>query len=321
MAKDYSTDGVRGLAILAVITIHATSAYLFRFDDRGSLAWQLKVAVDQIARFAVPLFVAVSGFALAKKYGTRKFSLVKFYLRRVGRLLPWYLLASVVLYLLFQWQPKTWKQILFLGQGDYQLYFVPMILQFYLLFPLLNWLTKKRFSAVLLAALIFEIFWYWYIGKNTELFFNNNGIWPDQRQYVFFTSWIFYFVLGMFLARHQLAQKLGWLLAILGVAWALVNSFALLNSGMDLIVATRFTRLPVLLYATGLIVALQNFPWRNQVLTTLGKYSFLIFLWHTAVLRFLFDNIAVQNFLPYPLVLLAAVTLSYFLARVLAYVV
>ncbi len=315
MAKTDHTNSLKGLAIIAVITIHVTSAYLFVFDAKNSFAWQYKIIVDQLVRFAVPLFVAASGFALTKRYFKANLNLRDFYIRRVLKLLPWYFVASLILFFAFHWQPKTWKQILFLGQGDYQLYFVPMIFQLYIIFPLLRWLMAKKGLLILILSFIFEVGLYQLIAIKTELIFNNNGLWPDQRQYVFFGTWVFYFVLGMYLATKRISWRWGITFLISGLIWTEVSAFTHLGQGMDLIVATRFTRLPVLIYATGLCLVLFNSTWHNKILESFGKHSWQMYLWHTAILR-----LVLAPYLPYPVSLALSLSLSYLLARLINYV-
>lgn len=172
---------------------------------------------------------------------------------------------------------------------------------------------------------------YQVIASKTEFLTNNNSFWPDRNQYLFFGSWIFYFVLGIYLGLKKTAlepasirlKRTAVILVIVGLSWSLIYSFNLLQQGMDLIVSTRFTQLPVLVYSTGLIgflllsrpvnlgKALQAF------LTSLGGKSYLIYLMHTAVLRIFFDQFHIQTVLPFLLVVIVDLLVAYWGALVL----
>jgi peptidoglycan/LPS O-acetylase OafA/YrhL len=117
---------LKGIAITAVVTIHILSSipgYIYTTANAAQYIY-----LDQLLRFSVPLFIGLSGYALAKKYGT-EIALVSFYKRRFSRLIPLYLLWSIGLWLLFRAIPvwntadaysPFWKVII-LGRGDYHL--------------------------------------------------------------------------------------------------------------------------------------------------------------------------------------------------------
>lgn len=294
-------DLLKIIAVIAVVLIHTISAYRFSPYFAGDTTWL--TVIDQAMRFSVPLFVALSGFGLMLGYGQKKLDLRGHFRRRVWRLLPWYLFFATVIILVvtFVWHEssalygslKLWRLYVF-GQADYHLYFVPMILQLYVLFPLLLFLFRK-FPPIFLVILAFlwQVFWFYFIGQKTEFVFNNNGLWSDQEQYRNAASWIFYFILGMYLAekksnRWQLVA--GSLVVIFGLIISATNSLVLLSNGMNIIVATRFTRWPVLVFATGVIFLghylISRFPAVSR--SHWGEFSYVVYLLHTLILRAIF---------------------------------
>ncbi|MDO8599885.1 MAG: acyltransferase [bacterium] len=309
-------DVLKAFAVVAVIFIHVVSIGQ-KFADKFAPYWFHLVTYDQVLRFCVPLFIALSGFGLAAKYSdshlaerNQKIDLKDFYLRRVTKLLPQYLFFAVVLYsFLLLMQPVTGEivhynffQAIFLGRADYHLYFVPLIFQFYLLFPLLFWIVKKNIWVALLITLFVQVGVFYVIGLKTETP-SYNEPWNDQRQYILAISWVFYFVLGISLGlvRSVNAKRLRFctlaalVLTVIGLGWTLFNAQRMVLSGIDLQAATRFTRVPVLVYSTGLIVfALfvkinlsKASPLRNLrgALLQIGRNSYTTYLLHTLVLR------------------------------------
>ena len=288
MQSKVDSNFLKGLAIIAVVAIHSFSK---------TINSPISLFVDQLSRYTVPLFMALSGFGLAMSF-QKNGSLINFYLKRVWKVLPWFIVASLVIMIFRNWFENagfdllnyhTWTSAIFRGGADYHLYFVPTILKFYLIFPLLFLITRKFPRLTLGIALIWQIYWYTRITTGTEIVGNYNQVWPDQMQYLDPKTWIFYFVFGIFLSLKSIPINRYFITAVLisGYLLSFINAFLLQRGGIDSLVATRFTRLPVLLYATSFILFFFNFPFGSSKLAILGKYSFQIYLFHTITLRLL----------------------------------
>ncbi|MDO8515230.1 MAG: acyltransferase [bacterium] len=296
MGNKINSDLLKGLAIIAVVAIHSFSTSV------GSSP--VSLFVDQLSRFAVPLFIALSGYGLAMSFAKNN-NLIHFYFKRVLKLLPWFVFASVLI-LIYKGGSDflnyhTWTMIL-RGGADYHLYFVPMIFRLYLIFPLLFFIVNKFPRLALVAALLTQIIWYEY-----------SAGWLDQMQYLRPESWIFYFVLGIYLIKNKLNFKP---LVAIGFIIMFVHAVYLQSIGTDMILVTRFTRLPVILYATGFILFFVNWQVTNKPLEILGKYSYQIYLLHTLVLRILPNTI--NPFILTPLVLVLTSLIVYVFTRSLA---
>ena len=293
--RNVGLDVLKILAVVAVVLLHAI--WVWPWADKISF-----VVLDQFLRFCVPMFVAISGYGLMIGYG-RKLDLLGFLRKRLGRLLPWYLIVATTTILLvtFVWKEaealyrgaSVWKLYL-LGQAYYHLYFVTMIIQLYLLFPVFLFLFKKIPPKILvLLVLIGQIWWYGYIGSRVENSTDNNSLWPDQMQYRYFISWVYYFVLGMFLAGSKKTYwGMGFVLCIVGLGLSIINSTALLTTGVNVVTALRFTRISILIFSTGVIFLgkalmekLTVSPVGEKLLAKLANYSYLIYLWHPIALR------------------------------------
>ena len=287
--KDHVTY-LKGLAILAVVGIHTINSFM-SLMERGSLVWNLSIILDQVFRFSVPLFVAISGYSLAKRYSKQSIQFNEFFQKRVIRLIPLYLVWSITYYISskiipgwqsFNFEDPIWK-VLLLGRAEYHLYFVPMIFQAYLLFPIIFPFIKRFPWLILIFSLIVQVH-----------FFNkiNFSTWNDQMQYLVLLSWQFYFVLGIFLS--QVSSKV---IKILSLALIVFGFFFTLNSfsstyfvTSDVIWSTKFTRIPVLIYASGVIILMLASSRASRPITLInyiGKYSYGIYLGHVLVLHLL----------------------------------
>lgn len=298
---------LRGLAICCVIIIHFLSSFKKSPFVSGAEHQIIAVTLDQLGRVSVPLFVALSGYGLMQKYQRTVFRWSEFLKKRVFQLLPLYVVWSAIYWLIFwfipQWRPtadmKPFFGQLFFGNADYHLYFVPMIFQLYLLFPLLLIVVKKYPSVMLLLAGIFQFSLYWLIDSNAASQPGNTFFQSDQKQYLWAFSWIFYFVLGMCMAsilkliqRKQIITLLLYATLIGSACWVSFSAVQAINQGVDPLVALRFTRMPVLVYASSCIIFLfllvKNFTSFSKLFLILGKHSYLIYLSHTLILRIIF---------------------------------
>ncbi len=194
-------DFIRTTAALAVIAIHVTASYM---DLSLGYLW------NHVVRFAVPLFIVISGFLLY--YADREANTMParfFYTKRLHRVLwpycLWTLLYSLLnAYFLGLNNPTVFfngfSRDLLWGTAYYHLWFVPIIVQLYLLFPLLRrWMVKSP-RGLLIGSLTISLaaqgLIYLYMLHVVAL--------PGQYSLLYvraFPVWLFYFVFGMFMAR------------------------------------------------------------------------------------------------------------------------
>lgn len=316
---------IKGLAIIAVVLIHVL-AYLPGIYHGD---WQLFfIGIDQLARFCVPAFLMISGYGLMYKYrDSNKINYFAFLKHSGSKLVPLYLLWSFASILIiksvpawsFSNQPmSTWVQILF-GQADYQLYFIPVLLQLYLLFPLL-WRWRQKLGWLLLTALLAQASYYHFFISGTS----NN----ERFEYVFVLSWIGYFVAGMYLYERVLPSWLlkfsPWLASLLAV-YLIFNGQNQINAGTDPLPVLKFTKVSIipltLLINLSLISVKPGKLWQKSksILAFLGKHSYLIFLAHTLGLRLIYSLITTQlellSLLRTSLIWLALIFTSIFISK------
>lgn len=328
-------DILRAFAILGVILIHILGAS-FQFQTKWGLTWDIYVICDQFLRFAVPVFVFLSGFTLGLKYLHKKFSLVDFYRRRVWRILPWYFFWSAVIYFYTHYigvendfHYPLWK-LIFLGKVDYHLYFVSMIFQLYLIFPVILFFLQKFSRKFVALVFLFQVSLYLFSSFAAQGMIKLNFLWGDQQQYVFFGTWIFYFVLGVIFAQKEYSsaqiaklRKISIYLTVLGLILSIADSIWVTRSTGDLIIAARSSRVSVMMYACGWLISaivwgkkLLGLPnMLKSFLIYLGNRSYIIYLLHTLVIRMVAGYIVPSNFLNLVIFTLLILTISVLLAE------
>lgn len=278
----------KGIAILMVIVAHSAST--FAGDPYHSmLLWFL----INLTRPAVPLFVAASGYTLSLSYSHRPLPYGQFVKRRLVSLLPLYLGWSLLIPLILSFPPfnqsflqRPWVSLFLFGQADYHLYFVPMIICLYLIFPWLYRLMNRLPWLTLMTAFLLQVCLHAYIASSPSLTWFHS----DQQYYLMPLSWLFYFMFGIWLSKTQVKSRpmvIG--ITLVGLGLSCLDTFIQLGQGINIIPATLTTRLPVMAYATGLIVWL--FQSKKPVvllIEKLGQWSYLIFMTHTILLRIIY---------------------------------
>ena len=169
-AKKDHLELFRGLAILAVLMIHVTSYPVVMLPMHSTL-YPLYHIVNTFSHFAVPAFIFLSALVMFYQYDdARKHNWSSFYFKRFQVIAIPYLLWSIFYYaLVIHIEGKTigesWLSFLthlLIGSNYAHLYFIVVIVQFYLLFPLLHRLLylKAVRSHLLAVGIISQLAFY-----------------------------------------------------------------------------------------------------------------------------------------------------------------
>lgn len=204
-------DLLRALAAVAVILIHVTATPLV-LGVKGSLYHYLITAGNQLARFSIPAFIFITGFVLFYNYRECKsIDWHKFFAKRFSFILVPYLAWSTFYFLFKQYInfrqisiEQIWPEFLWallLGESYYHLYFVILISQFYILFPLILPLWKRvqgRGGLVTLLVLTLYFIWVYLLFNNIKPGNSWVVIFLFHYQGKLFLTWLGFFVLGAY---------------------------------------------------------------------------------------------------------------------------
>lgn len=359
-----SGDLFRLLSIVFVLIIHATWPWEEAFRQRHEF-WSidfLGAVLNQLARFSVPAFVFLSGYGLSLKYlrearaapssellpgGT-----LRFFRERALRIgLPFLAWTLIFFFLSGRFTlpadlsggrlvgAALWDNLsalfplLYRKGADYHFYFFHIIIECYLVFPLLFALLQRctaKWRVILWLAFFL-----------VHVFFNGGGhmlarafgfAWP-QFFSAFLVYWVFYFVSGILFAfaapqtRAQLEDR-RWINVILTLfAFALVMEEYIRRSYTAAAPDhyNHFSRLTVMLFTLMVIRLFASWdsrlqpqllsrPWLSRTASLGAELSFFVFLFHTWILRglrFAWPEIPLLLLIP------ALVVLSFALAHLL----
>lgn len=189
------------LLCLGVIAIHVLSEPINKLD-RSTMPFICSFIPWRMLSCAVPGFIFLSGLKLSLKPVTNWRS---FYWRRFTSVIIAYLIWMPVYYF-FSWKLGYYEAIgisdfftkLIDGTSTAHFYFIVVIVQFYLLHPLWQALTRLNAVPVIIAAAIvtgFSQVW-------LPIYFDNWGFVPFYTNDRLFTNYLLYYILGCYIGRN-----------------------------------------------------------------------------------------------------------------------
>ena len=281
------------------------------------------IAIRNLLNVAVPFFLAISGYFLAKKQLDNG-GYLKFLKRHVPRVyIPVLFCSLAYLYVDLKHGSFVGPFFKFFSCGYSIYYFVAVIIQCYLLL----WILQKYVSTkmIFFFFVIGCIWWTFntffvgmYMGKSLPLIVNAGNIIP----------WGLFFILGMSFSRDpDLYNRISYKVILLGVIVFMVlsvfesyiimdNTQSLKGLGQKLSAFCLNACLCVLaLHNTSKsIVSRYDRNWFVQLMCLVGRYSFGIYLIHLFVLGFI---CSVWNFISVPSILWIVCSASVVLACLL----
>lgn len=128
--RSQSWDSLRGLAMIGIVCIHIHSYFTYFLKENVPIT-QTTLFLANLSRFSVPVFILSSGLFLKKKNGYWK--------SKVNSILIPYFLASFLAYFLKtkDFSGIEFLQLTLLGKVFTPYYFIPLLLQFHLVFFLI----------------------------------------------------------------------------------------------------------------------------------------------------------------------------------------
>jgi len=316
--KAYLTEleMLRAFGIIAVIIIHATSSAVVATDPNSAL-FLIIASFNTLSIFAVPFFIMISGLSLFYSYSDKPLNAktVKiFYTKRINKIMLPFLIFSLIYYAIVIYSRYgfssieqffshflTWSFLvkLIIGKTYTHMYFIFIIIQWYLLFPLMWFVLRKWPSTAkwMIAAGLVVQWLYMLNAKDMGIKYVTSGCF----------AYSLYFCIGAYIGinyaklQQYWERKLGsiafWLTFI--ILWTTfgaisVNSFLheaqgkmvvsnlwVIELNKEIYIATAC----LLLIVLALWIKVSHYELLKKMLVHLGNASFGIYLLHPMFLR------------------------------------
>lgn len=296
MKKRYiELDVLRALSIIGVLLIHVSAQVILSKNGvTNGVMNDIALFINQISRFAVPVFLVLSGWGLTMS-NSLKHGYLSFVRKQISKIIILYTVWSVIYYVatVHSFSISKFIKNFILGSTFYHLYFVPLIIVFYLIYPLILKIGKSNLG--LIFMLVITIF------SQEVAIITGIGLLNNIRN-IF--NWIFFFTLGSWLANDydskvEKLQKFRSLIIVLFIttlsAVFFESSFLIDKVGIN--VATTSTRPSIILLSVLFIAIFLGIKWENnyfiQPLIKLATFSYGVYLSHAFFLT-LFNKVYVK---------------------------
>ena len=313
-------DYARVVLMLSVIAIHVTSSYIFSESRISLFGMNLAYLINQAARCSVPGFIILSGASLGM--GKTEYSIGSFYISRMKKIVLPYLIWYTVYFAynsrgtaVSAWDFAVFFKGILKGSTAPHLYFIIVIVQLYILYPLLRRLVGRHKCAAVIISFAAGL------GFQTLSYLACLGVHLlpyDNLLYLSPLTWIHFFVLGMCVPAGAMEKLCRWakrrfpLLILLSAAAALgyaLESRAL--STYDTSVKPHlFLYAPLILVtALGFGACVKKYRTLNRFVGFLSRVSMDVYFCHVIVIKLLRPIAFFSRGMSGMLLLFAAVTI------------
>lgn len=320
----HEIDMVRVVTALSVIAVHVV-AFTVVFNTT-KLGADLQNGVVSALHFTREVFLTLTAFVMVHNYTKRPLKLSTFWRKRgLGVVVPYIVWSLFYLWFNFARHPfghwiHTALIDILTGNASFQLYYILLTIEFYLMLPLLLWFVKRyghhpwrilAISFVLQMALMYYDFNYLERGV-----YGSNGLaqWVNTYQWRMLPAYQFYVLLGAvaalcleplraFVKRHGVLVVVG-LIGGLGLLW-LRYAQAIWLDHQDVSFATQVFQPVMVIYSTTATLFLywlgivwsslrskKGVPYGHSLVKLLSDSSFGIYLIHAFILNDILLHVA-----------------------------
>ena len=269
-------DFIRGIAILMVVAIHTTTSC-----DLDSTCGIFSTIIRQCLNCAVPIFLACSAYFLTSTNLSTFNNCCQFWKKQIPKVYIPTLIWSIPIYIqsVFCWGGHPIPELIYCLICGYSIYyFIALIIQYYLLLPILK---KYRKIALYISIPITII---------SLLYFTKTSI-INPLPLIFgggpFNMWLLYFMIGLCLSFSKRTYNLiaPIILVFLGIIAQFAEVTFLENTYNNFRLGIKASSV---LYSSGMILLLFSKKlesiYNKNLITSfvefLGKKSFIIYLCH-----------------------------------------
>lgn len=291
-------DVMRVVAALAVVWLH-TSAQRFAICY-PSVEWEARNIYDSLVRWAVPIFVMISGALYLDPH--RRIDIKHLYAKSITRIVLIFIFWSIVYCSVYVGVGKLnlTGMVAKIAQGPFHFWFLKMLIGLYIIVPILRVVViKKKLELYFICLSLVTSF---LIPTLFHLLGYLNDAVRDsvERYYDVFgikiaIGYVSYFVLGHYLANYNVTKVVKKVFYILGILSVL--SVIILTHFASIYVGTPYTafysnfNILTLFEAIAIFILIRDIqiiPKYHASLISISKLSLGIYILHPLVMEILF---------------------------------
>lgn len=209
MKHSWGLDVLRVISMAAVVMLHTSSRYWDSTPPVKSYKWEVLNFFDSSVRWAVPVFVMISGALFLNQ--NKPLTIRRLYSKNIARILVITLFWGLVYALLYNLPNhlsiselrdfiKIWLS------GHYHMWFLFMLIGLYILAPILRCVTKDiQATKYFLFLAFFVNIIFPFVSNTIQLSFLN--ILFEKLEFKLLLGYVFYYVLGFYLSTKIFSSK------------------------------------------------------------------------------------------------------------------
>ena len=214
-------DNLRVTATIAVLLIHSAANVLLSFGKIPDSSWWFANLYNGGFRYAVPIFVMLSGALLLP----REEEMGSFFKKSFQRIIVPFLFYNTV-FAIFNWQVRlggrsvglNWIFKQYFEGASYHFWYIYMIVGVYLFIPIIGaWVRQAKESHL-----------QFFLGMWLVTILFDNPHFPGLRLPVklpYFTGYLGYLVLGYYVSKHHFSRTFAWVIFLLGTFWTMEGTY------------------------------------------------------------------------------------------------
>jgi surface polysaccharide O-acyltransferase-like enzyme len=320
-------NNLRLIALYAVIILHSTAPLLMQYGKVPTSNWWMADFLNAMVRFAVPVFVMITGALLLH----REYEIGSFLKKRLSRVVVPFLFWSLV-YIWYSWQNEEfvftndiWTNIKIVlhdlkNGSSYHLWYVYMLIGLYFFIPVIGKFVR---NATEKEILYFLVVWFAMM-LITQPYLSRFNPAVDMH---YFAGYVGYLVLGHYLAFKDFNVKhlrlwmsalfifsivliaVGTWLIIPNAKWPGTMFYEPVNPAVLMLSASIFMIVKLTVpKVPPVIIRIRDFA---------GEYNYGIYLGHALVLYFLDDPFGISYKLCTPIISIPLTALICFVVTLL----
>lgn len=281
-------DYLRCLSAFAVVVLHTAAQQWYKADTH-SFDWFILDLYDTLVRWAVSVFVMISGALFLKKDITISNLYNKYIKRLTLAFVFWSIFYSVTL---------NHGSIISMLRGHYHMWFIPMIIGLYIAYPIIKEIIKnEKLTEYFLKISGIFVFTIPFIIQILKQFSNKNcmDIINTVNKTINLISpnivlgYTSFFILGFYIHTHNLSRKTRIFIYIAGILSFIIGTIlhkiaVIFNDRGGFFWGD--TLLPVLLQSISIFTYIKYSNLKEKFyITLISKYTFGIYLIHAFILK------------------------------------